>query len=205
MKSLDINETVMTVNEYADHFSLPIDTVRSRIRLGKLTTQKVVRSGRELTGIVVDSQLTVNRSNATVTGSSKPGSETVDDSPERSVHAILQTVIDDLRQENQQLHQELKAQSEVLDKWRTSSYEAQTKIAELTARLEKLDVVQETVMAQRQAIEAQRIANDALNNERLVITRQLQKYNSQTGNNSQTDSPLQHWWQFWNKGTIKSS
>ena len=195
--SEELETDVLTVNEYSSYFNIPVDTVRSRIRLGKLKTTKVERSGRSLTGVIIDHTVTPPIAfDTSVTSSYEDSQKPVSYHSEDILVTVFNSQIDDLKVEIERLRQLAEKWETEANSWRTIANEATAKVAELNARLEKLDVIEKVVSVQQQTIEAQQIANEALNNERVVITQQLQKYRA---SDVQIESEKYPAWMFWKK------
>lgn len=72
---------------------------------------------------------------------------------------------------------------------------AETQCARMEGEVRRGEEMERTITALRETIDAQKMANDALNNERFVITQQLQRYRSErTESASPSGKPF---WKFW--------
>lgn len=129
-----------------------------------------------------------------------------------------QTRLDEFRKEKDTAAAQLRDNIDLLknkhqEELRTTRLAAQAEIDQLKADLEtervskarmegeikRIDTIEITVNAQQETISSQKTTIDALNNERIVITQQLQKYRGveQGSDETAVNAPKKPIWKFW--------
>lgn len=180
---------VFTIREFAALKNLPEPTVRSRIRLGKYMTVPMDVDGKQVHGIRVklaelsnddqsDNQ-NVQRNHQSL---SRPSSITINPDYQQ----IINAKDDEIKSLREQLEEERADYRRQIDELRSHLEAERIKLAEMRGEVKRIDTVEELVGTQKETISSQKTTIEALNNERIVITQQLQKYRSQDDGKEET-------------------
>ncbi len=172
---------VFTIREFAALKNLPEPTVRSRIRLGKYATVPMDVDGKQVHGIRVklaelsnDDQVDSHDGQRNYQSLSKSSSLTIN----ADYQQIINAKDDEIKSLREQLEEERADYRRQIDELRSKLEAERIKLAEMKGEVKRIDTVEELVGTQKETIHSQKTTIEALNNERIVITQQLQKYRS---------------------------
>lgn len=206
---------ILTIREYSQAFDLPEPTVRSRIRLKKINTVPHLVEGKEVHGIRVRTRDLLNddQTDQKRTGSSLLNHQIAHLSSSQIIKADNQQMITDRDTEIKRLQEALSDEREAhkeeieglrkelqgsIDQLRKELESERIKNAKLEGELSKIPTVEMLVDTQKETIHSQKTAIEALNNERIVITQQLQKYRSNDEHKNPSSDKVPGW-MFWKR------
>lgn len=206
MVRTQLEPKIYRTSELADLLNVSRQTVERYIERFNLETTTIMYLNKPVRGIVLDEEkiqqiLTFKGSNDHFAEEvSEEGVHDVQHGEQlmRSMFELHAQEIRTLRQEYEQEIRTLRTHYEqTVQQLQDQLNQVQIQNARLEAELKSLAGLNQIIETQKMALESSKAAIEALNNERTVITQQIQKYRQREDDRADASGGVRPWWRFW--------